>query len=88
MIRQALDLDELDEDAPHHEACLDHVIVLGAWHLLHILRECVRYYHESRCHQSLDGNSPIPRSVEPTGKGRVISLPRVGGLHHEYRRAA
>ena len=68
--------------------CLDHVIVLGERHLLHILREYVRYYHESRTHQSLDGNAPIPREVEPPEKGRVVGIPQVGGLHHRYTRAA
>ena len=68
--------------------CLDHVIVLGERHLYQILREYVEYYNGSRSHLSLDGNSPIPREVEPPSRGRVVALPYLGGLHHRYTRAA
>ena len=68
--------------------CLDHVIVLGEEHLRRILGAYVTYYHEDRIHQSLDQRPPHGRELEPLDRGRVISLPRVGGLHHRYTRAA
>lgn len=68
--------------------CLDHVIVLSDAHLFRILAEYFDYYHTSRPHQSLDHNAPIPRSVEPPERGRVVAEPVLGGLHHRYRRAA
>ena len=68
--------------------CLDHVIVLGDQHLRGILRSYVIYYHEDRIHQSLDQRPPHGRDVEPVENGGVVSLPRVGGLHHRYTRAA
>ena len=68
--------------------CLDHVIILGEEHLRRILREYFRYYHEVRPHQSLARNSPVPREVEGSSAGKVRSIPQVGGLHHQYRRAA
>jgi putative transposase len=68
--------------------CLDHVIVLDQGHLRRILRSYFSYYHESRTHLSLKRNSPFPRQVEPPAKGRVISVPQVGGLHHRYQRCA
>jgi putative transposase len=38
---------------------------------------------------SLDRDAPVTREVEPRGLGKVVALPRVGGLHHRYvRRAA
>jgi putative transposase len=43
--------------------CLDHVIVLNAAHLRHIITRYLDYYHLARCHRSLDGNSaswPFP----------------------------
>ncbi len=46
------------------------------------------YYHDARCHQSLDGNAPNPRQVEPPDRGTVVAEPMVGGLHHRYRRCA
>ena len=68
--------------------CLDHTIALNEAHLMRILRNYFAYYHESRTHQSLGNNAPIPRSVEPPDQGNVISISRVGGLHHHYARAA
>ena len=68
--------------------CLDHVIVRDQSHLRRILRSYFDYYHQSRTHLSLKRNSPIPREVEPPGKGKVISVPQVGGLHHRYQRCA
>jgi putative transposase len=68
--------------------CLDHLIVLNEMQLRRILREYFAYYNEVRPHQSLEKNSPLRREIELPNKGRVISIPQVGGLHHRYRRAA
>jgi putative transposase len=68
--------------------CLDHLIVVSGAHLLRVLSEYFEYYHRSRAHQSLDGNSPVPRKIEPPDQGHVVSTPILGGLHHCYRRAA
>ncbi len=68
--------------------CLDHLIVLGADHLRRTLRSYVDYYHQDRAHQSLDRRPPSGRELEPVENGSVVSLPRVGGLHHRYTRAA
>jgi transposase InsO family protein len=68
--------------------CLDHVIIFSEDHLRSVLSEYFGYYHQVRTHQALDGNSPNPRDVEGPAKGKVISIPKVGGLHHHYRRVA
>ncbi len=68
--------------------CTNHVIALGERHLLQTLRAYAAYYNASRCHQSLDGNAPEPRAREPTPVEDVVAVPVLGGLHHEYRRAA
>jgi transposase InsO family protein len=68
--------------------CLDHVVVIGGRHLLRILRKYVDYYNKSRTHLSLAKDAPRPRSVQRPSEGRVMELPRVGGLHHEYTRKA
>jgi transposase InsO family protein len=59
--------------------CLDHVIVLGENHLRRVLRSYVAYYNESRTHLSLAKDAPDRRAIER--HGRVVALPRVGGLH-------
>ena len=68
--------------------CFDHVIVLNEAHSVRILSEYIDYYHNARPHQSLDHNTPLPRTVESPDYGRVVSDPILGGLHHRYRRAA
>jgi transposase InsO family protein len=69
---------------------LDHVIVLNERHLKRLMRDYVRYYHEDRTHLGLAKETPGKRLIEKsTGTTRsVVSLPRVGGLHHCYHLAA
>jgi|SRR5271165_3334049 len=69
---------------------LDHVIVLNQPHLRRFLKEYVRYYHEDRTHLGLGKDTPggrVALSVSPCGN-RIISLPRLGGLHHRDAVAA
>ncbi len=67
---------------------LDHLIVLGERHLLHVLRAYVAYHNDDRPHMALDRDPPVPRPVEWPAGGRVIAMPRVGGLHHRFVRQA
>ena len=62
--------------------CLDHVVVFGERHLRHVLKLYKRYYNESRTHLSLNKDAPIPRAAQVVG--RIVSLPTLGGLHHQY----
>jgi transposase InsO family protein len=68
--------------------CLDHVIVFNKLHLKRLLRAYFSYYHTARTHLALGKQCPEQRPVEQPDLGTVIALPHVGGLHHEYRRAA
>lgn len=65
--------------------CTDHLIVLGERHLANVLQSYKEYYNRSRPHLSLKKDSPISRPVQCDGD--IISISRVGGLHHEFRRA-
>lgn len=71
---------------------LDHVIALNEQHLRRVVRDYVSYYHQDRIHDSLGKDTPSRRPVEPkpVASATLISLPRMGGLHHRYawRRAA
>jgi transposase InsO family protein len=64
--------------------CLDHVVVFGEGHLRHLLNSYQKYYNEVRTHLSLHKDAPVPRNVLRTG--RVLSVPILGGLHHQYVR--
>jgi putative transposase len=66
---------------------LDHVIAVNEDHLKRLLSEYVRYYHEDRTHLGLGKQTPGNRS-RASRRGRVIALPRLGGLHHRYKRVA
>jgi len=65
---------------------LDHVIALNEQHLRRLIRDYVNYYHEDRIHDSLEKDTPNRRPVEqkPAANPTVISMPRLGGLHHRY----
>jgi putative transposase len=69
---------------------LDHVIVLNERHLKRLMKDYVRYYHDDRTHLGLAKETPAGRKTEVSGraKGSIVSMPRLGGLHHRYDRAA
>jgi putative transposase len=66
--------------------CLDHFFVLNEAHLRRLLRRYLGYYTLSRPHQALGNNSPHPRNVQPSSRGRIAAIPQVGALHHRYQR--
>jgi len=66
--------------------CLDHVIVFDESSLRRILGRYLDYYHDSRTHLSLDKDAPTPRPVQPAG--RIVTIPQLGGLHHQDERRA
>ena len=68
--------------------CLDHILVFDERHLRRLLASYIRYYHRWRTHQSVEMDSPEPRTVHPPDRGRVIGIAEVGGLHHHYERIA
>src|SRR5580692_6728255 len=68
--------------------CLDHMIVFGEASLRRTLSSYFSYYHDTRPHLSLEKDAPEPRPIQPPELGRVVALPRVGGLHHRYERRA
>jgi transposase InsO family protein len=69
--------------------CLDHALILGERHLDRVLREyCFRYFNPARSHQGIGQFVPNGFASSATGQGEVVAVPLLGGLHHDYRRAA
>ena len=65
---------------------LDYVIILSQNHALELINEYVEYYNKDRTHYSLDKDTPEHRPIlkKPSENSKVISIPRLGGLHHKY----
>ena len=69
--------------------CLDHIVIVNERHLRRVLREFVGHYNGARPHQALELQVPEPRAGSPPATaGHIISRPVLGGLTHEYERAA
>ena len=64
--------------------CLDHVLILGEWHLRRVLKSYSLYYNERRTHLGLDKDTPLPRPAQRAGT--IVSVPILSGLHHCYAR--
>jgi hypothetical protein len=69
---------------------LDHVIVLNERHLKRLMNEYINYYQDDRTHLGLDKQTPTGRKAATCMpvNAKVVSIPRLGGLHHRHDRAA
>jgi len=72
--------------------CLDWILILNARHLEHVVNVFVDHYNGCRPHRSLGlvpPNGQPPVKIETVGQPiRVRRRDRLGGLLHEYERAA
>ena len=69
---------------------LDYLLIFGRRHLEAVLNEFLVHYHRARPHQGLDQRLPGSYSSASTSpiNGRIVRNDRLGGLLHEYSRAA
>ena len=67
--------------------CFDNMLVVSRAHLEQVLREYVRHYNEARPHRGLGLAQPVARPV-PEAIGEVVRRDVLGGIIHEYERAA
>jgi transposase InsO family protein len=65
---------------------LNHVVVVGERHRRDQLANYSAYYNEVRTHVALGKDTPRHRPVQTVG--RIASVSRLGGLHHQYVRTA
>jgi len=72
------------------QECLDHLLVVSRQHLESVLDKYVQHYNQARPHRGLHLGQPIPRSfpLSPIDDGTVTRLDILGGIIHEYERAA
>jgi putative transposase len=67
--------------------CLDHFLILSERHLHRVVKEYGEYFNHARPHQGI--GQCIPGRQEsrdrPLARGKVVSRPLLGGLHHDYR---
>ena len=71
--------------------CLDHLMILSRQHLRRVLKDYVAYFNQARPHQGIEQRIPAPKehAVHASGaSGKVMAVPVLGGLHHDYQRAA
>jgi hypothetical protein len=69
--------------------CLDWILIHNATHLHRILTIYTEHYNRGRPYRSLDLQAPIPSGLpQPVGDGLVQRVDVLGGLIHEYQRAA
>ena len=69
---------------------LDHVSVLNVRHLKRRMTNYIGYCHDDRTHLVLAKETPAGRKAGKTARAdcNVLSMPRLGGLHHRYDLAA
>ncbi len=67
----------------------DRMLIFGRRHLEEVLGEFIDHYNHARPHQGLEQRRPCePANVIPLPTGRVERQDRLGGVIHEYSRAA
>ena len=70
------------------QECLDHLLIVQERQLQRVLTGYVAYFNRARPHQGIGQEIPERlRSVLSSQHAgdKVIALPVVGGLHHDYR---
>jgi putative transposase len=67
--------------------CLDWLLIIGRRHLEHVLRIYTQHYNRERPHRGLSLQPPQP-GAPALPQGDVQRRDRLGGLVHEYYRAA
>lgn len=68
--------------------CLDWLLIIGRRHLAHVLRIYIQHYNRERPHRGLALQPPEPVRVNQPPDRDVVRRDRLGGVVHEYYRAA
>ena len=71
--------------------CVDHLLIFHEKQLSRLLQAYVVFFNQARPHQGTRQRipDPPPLSAPPSNQSsKVLAIPVLGGLHHDYRRAA
>jgi transposase InsO family protein len=76
--------------------CLDHILILSERHLHQVIKEYLQYFNTARPHQGIEqrtpeeAHSPVREISSVTSRAgpKIVGCPVLGGLHHDYRKAA
>jgi putative transposase len=73
------------------QECLDHLLVLHERQLQRVLNGYAAYFNQARPHQGIHQQIPnpsgTPRTTAQAGS-KVVAVPILSGLHHDYRKVA
>jgi putative transposase len=73
------------------QACLDHLLILQEKQLQRVLNAYVTYFNQARPHQGIQQQIPnsCGSSRSPLHEAtKVVAVPILAGLHHDYRKVA
>jgi len=68
--------------------CLDWLLILNRRHLERVLRVYVHHYNRERPHRALELRPPEPQAHDRSAAGEIHRRDRLGGIIHEYYKAA
>jgi putative transposase len=72
--------------------CLDHLLIVGRQHLVHVLRAYTEHYNRHRPHRSLGQGTPVPSmsgaAASAPARHQLRRRDTLGGLIHQYEWAA
>jgi len=73
------------------QECLDHLLIFHEKQLQRVLNAYVAYFNQARPHQGIQQQIPallVPSAPLYDQCEKVIAVPVLGGLHHDYRKVA
>jgi putative transposase len=73
------------------QECLDHLLILHEKQLHRMLNDYMAYFNRARPHQGIRQQVPEPREPSSSSQhavGKVMAVPILAGLHHDYQLAA
>jgi len=73
------------------QECLDHLLILHEKQLQRVLNQYVAYFNLARPHQGIQQQIPEQRGSSGSSEhteGKVMAIPILAGLHHDYQRVA